>query len=221
MQIVSATDVIIFTPTPLYRAAWHALLDRQPDITVAGMATVPAELTSVRVTEAPATLFLDVPTPHLDLIRQCRAVAPAFKLLVLVESFELATLLPLLQAGVMGCVARDDTVGNLARAITAVGRGELVLPSSVAARVLAALASGNTMLDSSVESLSEREAEVLRLLATGLTNKDIAQTLILSVRTVEAHLRSIFVKINVHSRTEAVLWAVRHAYGPEALGDSA
>jgi len=221
MSIVSPTDVIIFTSTALCRAAWHALLDRQPDITVAGMAAVPAELTSARVTEAPATLFLDVPTPHLDLIRQCRAVAPALKLPVLVEAFELATLLPLLHAGVMGCVARDDTVGNLARAITAVGRGELVLPSSVAARALAALASGGTVLDSSVVSLSEREAEVLRLLATGLTNKDIAQTLILSVRTVEAHLRSIFVKINVHSRTEAVLWAVRHAYGQEAIGDSA
>lgn len=147
----------------------------------------------MRVTEAPATLFLDVPTPHLDLIRQCRAVAPALKLLVLVESFELATLLPLLQVGVRGCVARDDTVGNLARAITAVGRGELVLPSSVAARALAALARGDTGLDSSVVSLSD-----------GLTNKDTAQSLILSVRTVEAHLRSIFVKINVHSRTEAV-----------------
>jgi DNA-binding NarL/FixJ family response regulator len=102
----------------------------------------------------------------------------------------LATLSPLLQAGVMGCVARDDTVGNLARAITVV-------------------------------SLPEREAEALRLLATGLTNKDIAQTLILSVRTVAAHLRSIFVKINVRSHTKAVLWAARHAYGPEAIGDSA
>jgi NarL family two-component system response regulator LiaR len=221
MPNTSATDVIILTPTARYRAAWHALLDRQPDITGAGLAAAPAELTSVRVTQALAALFLDVPTPHLDLIRQCRAVAPAFKLLVLVESFELATLLPLLQAGVMGCVARDDTVGNLARAVTAVGRGKLVLPSTIAARALASLASGESGLDASIMSLSEREAEVLRLLATGLTNKDIAQSLILSVRTVEAHLRSIFVKINVHSRTEAVLCAVRHTYEPAAIGDSA
>lgn len=132
MPIASATDVIILSPTALYRVAWHALLDRQPDITVAGMAAVPAALTSVRVTCAPATVFPDVPTPHLDLIRQCRAVAPALKLLV--ESFELATLLPLLRAGVMECVAREDTVGNLAQAITAVGRRELILPSTIAAR---------------------------------------------------------------------------------------
>ena len=63
--------------------------------------------------------------------------------------------------------------------------------------------------------LSEREVTVLRLLAQGMTNKHIAQTLLLSVRTVEAHLRSIFVKIDVRSRTEAALWAVKHGYGAE------
>jgi hypothetical protein len=118
MPIASATDVIILSPTALYRVAWHALLDRQPDIIVAGMAAVPAALTSVQVTRAPAMVFPDVPTLHLDLIRQCRAVAPALKLLV--GSFELATLVPLLQAGVIECVARDDTAGNLSRAITAI-----------------------------------------------------------------------------------------------------
>lgn len=70
--------------------------------------------------------------------------------------------------------------------------------------------------DRLIEPLSEREADVLRLLAQGLTNKDIAQTLILSVRTVEAHLRSVYGKLGVRSRTEAALWAVKHGYNPEA-----
>ena len=69
------------------------------------------------------------------------------------------------------------------------------------------------MGDELIEPLSDREMEVLRLLAQGLTNKAIAQSLILSVRTVEAHLRSIFGKLGVHSRTEAALWAVKHGYG--------
>ncbi|HET7376275.1 MAG TPA: response regulator transcription factor, partial [Anaerolineae bacterium] len=65
----------------------------------------------------------------------------------------------------------------------------------------------------SIGLLTEREIEVLRLLAQGSTNKDIAQTLILSVRTIDAHLRSIFAKLNVRSRTEAALWAARYGYG--------
>jgi DNA-binding NarL/FixJ family response regulator len=104
-------------------------------------------------------------------------------------------------------------VGDLARAIIAAGRGEIALPPHIAGRALAALARGEPASDEGlIEPLSERELEVLRLLAQGLTNKDMAQTLILSVRTVEAHLRNIFGKLGVRSRTEAALWAVTHGY---------
>ena len=78
------------------------------------------------------------------------------------------------------------------------------------------LARGERLEGDLVEPLSARETEVLGLLARGLTNKDIAQSLMLSVRTVEAHLRSIFGKLAVGSRTEAALWAVRHGYGEDA-----
>ena len=84
-----------------------------------------------------------------------------------------------------------------------------------AIKALVAIARGEGVDDAQTEALSEREAEILRLLAQGLTNKDIAQTLILSVRTVEAHLRNIFAKLGVRSRTEAALWAVKHGYGPQ------
>jgi DNA-binding NarL/FixJ family response regulator len=106
-------------------------------------------------------------------------------------------------------------VAELARAIIAVGRGEIALPPSIAGRALAALARGESVGGSLIEPLSERESEVVQLLAQGLTNKDIAQTLFLSVRTVEAHLRNIFGKLGVRSRTEAALWATKHGYGPE------
>ena len=66
-----------------------------------------------------------------------------------------------------------------------------------------------------LEGLTARERETLALLAQGMTNKDIAQSLILSVRTVEAHLRNIFGKLGVRARTEAALWATKHGYGPE------
>ena len=122
---------------------------------------------------------------------------------------------PLLQAGATGCISRDDTVGDLARAIIAAGRGEPVLPPVIASQALLALARGQAVSQNPIESLSEREMEIVRLLAQGQTNKDIAQTLILSVRTVEAHLRSIFARLGVRSRTEAALWAAKHGYGSQ------
>src|SRR3972149_4536137 len=98
--------------------------------------------------------------------------------------------------------------------------GELCPPPPSAARAVAALPRGESVGDPGagsvadlVEPLSDREAEVLRLLAQGLTNKDMAQTLMLSVRTVEAHRRSIYGKLGARARTEAALWAVKHGHG--------
>ena len=89
------------------------------------------------------------------------------------------------------------------------------MPPEIALQALTVLARGEpTGPEDLIEPLlTDREVDVLRLLAQGLTNKDIAQTLILSVRTIDAHLRSIFAKLSVRSRTEAVLWAVKHGYG--------
>ena len=110
-------------------------------------------------------------------------------------------------------LSRDAAVPELTRGLLAAARGEIVLPPTLAARALAALARGkiNPQQDL-IESLTEREQEVLTLLAEGMTNKDIAQTLFLSVRTIEAHLRNIYGKLGASNRTEAVLWAVQHGF---------
>lgn len=162
--------------------------------------------------EPPAALLLDVPTPDPNLARQCKTMSGAPGILFLVWSYDLPDILALLRAGATGCLARDASSGDLSRALIAVGRGELVLPPDIAARALIALAQSAPTKGELVEPLSGREEEVLCLLAKGATNKEIAQTLMLSVRTVEAHLRSIFPKLGVGSRTEAALWAVRHGY---------
>jgi DNA-binding NarL/FixJ family response regulator len=110
-------------------------------------------------------------------------------------------------------MARDAAVGDLARGIIAAGRGEIVLPADLATKALVALARGEDFQAEPEVTLTLREQQVLDLLAQGLTNKDIAQALILSVRTVEAHLRNIYDKLGVASRTEAALWAVNHDFG--------
>lgn len=215
MASTASTTVIVLADSALRGAAWRALLTVQPGLAVTRTVVAPAGVSTLRPGEA-AALLIDLPQPQPALIRQLHALAAETGLLCLVGSYDLAEILPLLQAGASGGVAHDASVGELARALIAVGRGEIALPPAVAARVLTALARGTPAAGSPLEPLSEREGAVLRLLARGLTNKDIAQTLLLSVRTVEAHLRSIFAKLGVQSRTEAALWAVKHHYGPDS-----
>ncbi len=211
----SPTQLIILAATALYRAAWRALLSQQPDIVVVGTSSVISEVSKLSQSDRPTTLLIDLPPPLLQLTQQLKTNVPTLGLLFLVDAYELDQILPLLRAGASGCISRDEPVAELARAIIAVGRGEITLPPSIATRALAALARGESASGDLIEPLSDREAEVLQLLAQGMTNKDIAQTLILSVRTVEAHLRNIFGKLGVRSRTEAALWATKHGYGPE------
>lgn len=209
------THLYIFSPHALQREAWRALLSSQPGIITSGTLTEPAQITNHMRQEQASTILIDLPTPQPDLARQLRALAPKYGLLFLVPSFELTTILPLLQGGATGFISRDASTGDLARAIIAVGRGEIVLPPEIAVQSLMALAQGQAVEQEMVIPLSERESQVLSLLARGFTNKDIAQALILSVRTVEAHLRGIFAKLGVNSRTEAALWAVQHGYSAQ------
>lgn len=208
------TQLIILAATTLYRAAWQTLLSRQPDIVVAGATGDISEISPLLQPNQPATVLFDLP-PLPALLQQFKTLPSEVGLLFLIDSYDLEQIVPLLQAGATGCLSRDEPVADLARAIIAVGRGELVLPPAVATQALAALTRGQAGGQSLIEPLSDRETEVLHLLAQGLTNKDIAQTLILSVRTVEAHLRNIFGKLGVRSRTEAALWAAKHGYGLE------
>ncbi len=216
------TRVIVFSSSTLRRESWRALLSGQPGIAIQGTAGDVSDLRTPLLASPPTTVFVDESPVLPGLVSHLRAAAPDRGLLFLVPSYDLQEIIPLLRAGATGCVSQADTVGDLARAIVAAGRGEIVLPPGVAARALAGLARGESVGgegDALVEPLSERETEVLRHLARGLTNKDIAQTMLLSVRTVEAHLRNIFGKLGARSRTEAALWAVRHGYSSEATHD--
>ena len=199
----SPTHLIVLSPATLQREAWSALLSGQPGIVVSGAAADAPSLAALPQPARPATVLVDLEAPQPDLARQLKEAGPEPGVLFLVRSYDLAEILPLLRAGASGCVSRDEAVDDLVRAIVAVGRGEISLPHGVAARALAALARGEPVEAKLADPLSGRETEVLRLLARGLTNKDIAQTLFLSVRTVEGHLRGVFAKLGARSRTAA------------------
>ncbi len=215
MTLSRATQLLIYSPEALHRDAWQALLSGQPGINVAGAAGETSQLLPPIQPGQPTTILIDQLVLDPKLAIELKSGAADVGLLFLVQSYDLTEILPILRAGANGFISRDTSVGDLARAIIATGRGELVLPQSVSGRALAALTRGAVIRADLIEPLSEREVEVLRYLAGALTNKDIAQTLFLSVRTVEAHLRNIYGKLAVNTRTEAAIWAVRNGYGPE------
>ncbi|MCB0168241.1 MAG: response regulator transcription factor, partial [Anaerolineae bacterium] len=161
-----SAQVIVIAHATLYRAGWTALLANQPDITLTGAVDAAAAVTPYLNSGSPATLLIDFPPPLLSLIQHLHTSYPAAGLLALVDNYDLDLLLPLLRAGATGCISRDESVADLARAIIAVGRGEIWLPPAVAGRALAALARGQTPGgDDLIEPLTERETDVLRLLA--------------------------------------------------------
>ncbi len=209
----SFTRIIILAEATLPRLAWAALLERQPGLVVVGTAVHLDDVLTLPPTDADTAVLLDLPHMQPDQLVRLAQAMPTYGLLCLVDTYDLSPIVALLQAGATGVLSRDATVPELARALIAVGRGEMVLPPSLAVRALTALARGEATQSRHPETLTDRERDVLALLAQGLTNKDIAQSLFLSVRTIEAHLRHIYGKLNVGSRTEAVLWAVQHGFG--------
>lgn len=206
------TELIIFSQYTLHGEAWKALLMNQPEIHVIGEVREVSRINPNAIS-GPATILVDLLALQLDFVGELKGRIPQAGLLILIQSYEIAEVIALLRAGATGFISRDASLGDLARAIIATGRGEFVLPVEIAVQSLMALAESRPSDQEESEPLTERESDVLRLLARGRTNKEIAQELILSVRTVEAHLRSIFAKLGVSSRTEAALWAVQHGYG--------
>ncbi|MCA9872878.1 MAG: response regulator transcription factor [Anaerolineales bacterium] len=210
----SAAHIIILADVALPRMAWEALLAQQPGLTVWGTVANLDDVHALPATGSQTAVLLDLMEPLVQQVAQLTKAVPNYGLLCLVNDYDLSQIVTLLQAGASGVLSRDETVPELVQALVAAGRGEIVLPPSLAARALAALVRGEMYLQRQVGALTEREREVLDLLAQGLTNKDIAQSLFLSVRTIEAHLRHIYGKLDVTSRTEAVLWAVQHGFEP-------
>jgi len=210
-----STNVIICSSYQLNSVAWLALLEKQPRLSPIAAIRDASEAEHYLHTTKKGTILLDVWEEPLDYVRRIRAVTADWGILVLVPAYDLRDIVAFLQAGAMGCLARDAAVGDLARSLIATARGEIALPPAIATQALLALARGNFSPEQPAITLSPREEEVISLLAKGLTNKEIAQSLVLSVRTIEAHLRSVFNKLDLQSRTEAALWAVRHGYGEQ------
>jgi DNA-binding NarL/FixJ family response regulator len=164
----------------------------------------------------PQVVIMDIAMPKLNGIeatKQIKAAQPTIAILILTAYDYDQYIIALLEAGAAGYLLKDVSGAELINAIRAVSKGDSVLHPAVARKVLQRFRSPTKPDEAhDLNSLTEREMQVLKTAARGKSNKEIADELFLSVRTVEAHLGNIFDKLGVGSRTEAIIYALKKGW---------
>ncbi len=199
--------VLLAEDHAVVRQATAEIIQHQADMRVVGQAATGEEAVRLASRENPDVVVMDIAMPHLDGLeatRQIRDRCPDTRVLVLTGREEEQYVVELLQAGAAGYLSKTVALDELLQAVRSVARGESVLPPAVASVVVRHM-SGQAELDEERSPLTARELQVLALVAEGLTNRDIGRRLSISLRTVEAHLTHIYDKLDVGSRTEAVV----------------
>ena len=213
--------ILLVDDQTLFREGLHTILSVQPGLEVVGEAANGQEALTMAQALQPHLILMDLRMPVLDGVaatRQLRTVVPDSRVIVLTTFDEDEYVFEGLRAGAVGYLLKDVASDKLIEAIRAAARGETFLQPSVAAKVVAefnrlstpAKAPTNPTARSTsalVEPLSERELEILRLVATGASNREIAGNLFISEGTVKNHLTSILGKLGARDRTQAVIKA--------------
>ncbi len=203
--------VVIVDDHPIVRAGMRKVLETTDDIVVVAEGTSGAEALRLVSQYIPDVLVLDVSLPELsgvDVTRQLRARGTTTAILILTVHSDGETIFGLLESGATGYVLKDEALETLERAVRAAARGESWLSPAVARKVVNR-AVGAAPSEPPALDLTPREVEILCLLAQGLDNAAIAQRLVVTTRTVQNHVSTIYDKLGVGSRTEAALVAIR------------
>ncbi|MFE6228639.1 MULTISPECIES: response regulator transcription factor [unclassified Streptomyces] len=203
--------VLLVDDHQVVRRGLRTFLEVQDDIEVVGEAADGAEGVARAEELRPDVVLMDVKMPGTDgieALKRLRALANPAKVLVVTSFTEQRTVVPALRAGASGYVYKDVDPDALAGAIRSVHAGHVLLQPEVAGALLAQdEPQGGTGRGT---TLTEREREVLGLIADGRSNREIARALVLSEKTVKTHVSNILMKLDLADRTQAALWAVRH-----------
>jgi DNA-binding NarL/FixJ family response regulator len=209
--------VVLADDHAVVREGTRQLLEREPDILVVGEASDGAEAVRLVESAQPKVVVMDVRMPGMGGVEATKIIKeryPAVEVLVMTAHDDDEFVFTLLEAGASGYLLKTAPVKELIRAIHEVAEGQSALDPSIARKVVRQFTGGaaRQKQQEAYEALTEREQEVLELLAEGKTNKEIAESLIISDRTVQTHLSNVFSKMGVSSRTEAVLEAIRRGW---------
>ena len=198
----------------LFRRGLIMLLGGDVDIEVVGEAADGITATELAITTAPDVILLDVRMPRRTGVEACRAIkeaVPATKIIMLTVSDEEADLYESVKNGASGYLLKDSSIEEVAQAIRVVNEGQSLISPSMAVKLIDEFKqmSKPEREQGPALRLTERELEVLRLVAKGLNNREVAKELFISENTVKNHVRNILEKLQLHSRMEAVMYAMR------------
>ena len=210
-------SIMLADDVPLMRQALKDLLEKQPDFRIVGEAADGKEAVELAKKLKPQVIIMDIGMPKLsglEATKQIKAVMPEIAILVLTVHTDSGHILGLLEAGAAGYLAKSIFGEELLHAVRSVVTGDAILSYPILQQLLqhAVKFPKQPVAIDAKEKLSVRELEILRMAATGTANKDIARALDLSVNTVKGYFVTIFSKLRVSSRTEAILTGLRNGF---------
>lgn len=203
-------SLLITDDHALVRQGTRAFLEIQPDLTVVGEADSGEAAVRMAADLAPDVVLMDLVMPGIggvEATRQVKQVSPHSQIIVLTSYHEDEYIFPALRAGALSYVLKDVGPEELADTVRKAARGESVLHPRVASRVVQELRGTKRDIPNLFTDLSARELEVLRLIADGLSNAEIANKLIISEKTVKGHVSNILGKLHMLDRTQAAVFA--------------
>ncbi|MGQ9625512.1 MAG: response regulator [Anaerolineae bacterium] len=214
---MSKIKILLAEDHSVVREGTRELLEREKDFEVVGEAGDGEEAVRLASKLCPDVIIMDIAMPKLNGIeatRQIKALCSSIAVLILTAYDDDQYIFALLEAGAAGYLLKSVRTRELIEAIRAVHAGDSVLHPTIARKVVNRFARppDRSGRESAKDMLSERELDVLKLAARGMSNRDIARELVLSVRTVQGHVSNILHKMQVGSRTEAVVQALRNGW---------
>jgi NarL family two-component system response regulator LiaR len=204
--------ILIVDDHAVVRQGVRAFLDTQPDLKVIGEAASGEEGVKLASQLVPDVVLMDLVMPGMggvEATRQVKRSSPRSQVVVLTSYHEDEYIFPAIRAGALSYVLKDIGPRDLADVVRKAANGEVVLNSRVAARVIQELQGLREDQSNPFTELSERELEVLRLIAAGLSNAEIAEKLVLSDKTIKGHVSNILSKLHLVDRTQAAIYAWR------------
>ncbi len=203
------TRVVIADDHILVRQGIRAFLETYPDLILAGEAEDAASAAALCAEQQPdvAPVDLVMPGGGVEATREIRAVSPLTQVVLLTSFEDARQIVAAVQAGALSCLLKDIDPDALADTVRKAARGEAVLHPRIAGKLVEVLRSGAEPGNEALDSLSQREREVLTLMAEGFSNQHIAERLGIGEKTVKTHVSNVLGKLDVNDRTQAAVYA--------------